>query len=282
MFMKTKILFKGLFRVFFILIFVSELLGCQKVINVDLNDAAPLIVIEGIITDSPGPYLIQISKSGSFFNQPVLPPVPGADVTISDSRGIIDTLEEIKPGIYRTSKTHGIPGNTYTLKVISDNKEYIGSSTMYSHVRIDSLTVDKSQFQHMGLGGGNKDANRVELICHFKDPFEKNFYRLKVIGKDSTLDENYRLYDDQYTNGQEIAMRAAHVMPGDTVRIELFSLDQQTFSYYRSLEDLINTNPFFGSTPANPNTNLSNGALGYFGACAVSSKTVIIIDSLLQ
>ena len=67
-----------------------------------------------------------------------------------------------------------------------------------------------------------------------------------------------------------------------TYRIELLSLDKQTYGYYRTLEDLLYTNPFFGSTPANPNNNLSNGALGYFGAYAVSSRTIVITDSLIK
>ena len=29
-------------------------------------------------------------------------------------------------------------------------------------------------------------------------------------------------------------------------------------------------------TPANPNTNISNGALGYFGAVAMDKKTIIV------
>jgi hypothetical protein len=64
--------------------------------------------------------------------------------------------------------------------------------------------------------------------------------------------------------------------------VELLSLDQKTYGYYRTLEDLLFTNPLFGSTPANPNTNLSNGALGYFGACAVSSKTIVITQSMID
>jgi hypothetical protein len=90
------------------------------------------------------------------------------------------------------------------------------------------------------------------------------------------------LYDDQYTNGEETELRVSNAQPGNTYRVELLSLDQQTYGYYRTLEDLLHTNPIFGSTPANPNNNLSNGALGYFGACAVSSKTMVVTDSMLS
>jgi hypothetical protein len=256
--------------------------GCQKIINVDLNEAAPVIVIEGMITDGRGPYTVMISKSGSYFNQPLLPSVTGAEVIISDNAGTVDTLKEIKPGIYLTSWIRGIPGRTYTLKVLSENKEYTGSSTIYNHVRIDSLVLSKTQSQHFDFGGDNKDEEHVDLNCFFIDPFEKNFYRLKVFRNDTARSENYRLYDDQYTNGQIIELRVAHATARDTFRIELYSLDKQTYRYYRTLEDLLYSNPVFGSTPANPETNFSNGALGYFGACAVSSKSIIITDSLLS
>ncbi len=282
MIIKTIIRYIDSFQVVFSILTIFMFSGCQKVINVDLNEAAPRIVIEGLITDRPGPYLVMISKSGSYFNQPVLPPVSGAVVIITDDVGTIDTLKETTPGIYLTSKTRGIPGRTYTLKVLTENLEYIGSSTMFSYVNIDSLSLVKSQSQHFDFGGNTQNETHVDIHCFFKDPEEKNFYRIKVFTNDTTRAENYRLYDDQYTNGQETELRIARATAGDTDSIVLFSLDKQTYGYYRTLEDLLHTNPVFGSTPANPSSNLNNGALGYFGACAISSKTIIITDSLLK
>ena len=256
--------------------------GCQKVINVDLNEAAPHIVIEGLINDQRGPYTVTISKSGSYFNQPELQMVSGAQVTITDSFGTLDSLKEISAGVYLTSITKGVPGRTYSIKVVSENQEYDGSSTMQSHVDIDSLTLVKSTSQRLDLGGDNKNPTHVEIHCFFKDPVEKNFYRLKVFKNDSINTQSYRLYDDQYTNGEESELRVAYATVGDTFRVELLSLDQSTYEYYRTLSDLIFTNPIFGSTPANPNTNLSNGALGYFGACALSIRTIIINQAMIN
>jgi len=279
---KMKIRFNDLLQIVFSLVTIVIFSGCQKVINVDLNEAASRIVIEGLITDGSGPYTVSISMSGSYFNQPVLPPVSGAMVIITDNTGIIDTLKETTPGLYLTTKTRGIPGRTYTLKVISENQEYDGSSTILSHVNIDFLSIVKSQSQRIDFGGNNHNESNFEIHCFFKDPLEKNFYRIKVFTNDSTDAENYRLYDDQYTNGLETELRVARATVGDTDRIELLSLDKQTYGFYRTLEDLLHSNPIFGSTPANPNNNLSNGALGYFGAYAVSSKTIIITDSLIK
>jgi hypothetical protein len=122
----------------------------------------------------------------------------------------------------------------------------------------------------------------VEIHCFFKDPLEKNFYRIKVFKNDSINTENYRLFDDQYTNGEHTEIRVAFASEPANYRVELISLDKSTYGYYRTLEDLLNTNPFFGSTPANPDTNLSNGALGYFGACAISTKTIVVTDSMIN
>jgi hypothetical protein len=267
-----------------ILSFAAPLLfqGCQKVINVDLNEAAPRIVIEGLVNDRRGPYMVSISKSGSYFNQPLLQTISGAQVVINDNTGSTDTLREAAAGVYFTSKTRGIPGRIYTLKVVSDDQEYDGTSTMMSHVNIDSLVLVRDQSQRFDFIDNHQRDTHVDLHCFFKDPPEKNFYRVRVFKNDSINTESYRLYDDQYTNGQEVEMRVANVSSGNTYRVELLSLDQSTYGYYRTLADLLFTNPFFGSTPANPNTNLSNGALGYFGACAISSKTIVITDSLIN
>jgi hypothetical protein len=279
---KTKTEFAVILHIFLALMTIFGLSGCEKVINVDLNEAAPHIVIEGLITDDLGPYAVTISKSGSYFNQPTLPPVSGAIVIITNNSGTTDTVKETTPGIYLTSKTRGIPGLTYTLKVISEGQEYDGSSTIHSHVNIDSLILVKSESSRIDFGGNNQRESHFELHCFFKDPPEKNFYRIRTIKNDSINTQSYRLYDDQYTNGEETELRVANASAGDTFRVELMSLDEQTYGYYRTLADLLHTNPVFGSTPANPNTNLSNGALGYFGACAVSSKRIIITEAMIN
>ena len=256
--------------------------GCQKVINVDLNEAAPKIVIEGLINDRRGPYSVAITRSGSYFNQPDLPSVSSAKVIINDDFGITDSLREVAPGIYITSRIKGIPGRTYSLKVISDNLEYTGTSTMLSHVSIDSLKLVKSEFERFGMDGNNGDKIHYELHCFFKDPLEKNFYRIRVLKNDSINTQSYRLYDDQYTNGMITELRVSNAEEGNTYRIELLSIDRATYVYYRTLADLLYTNPFFGSTPANPDSNLSNGALGYFGAAAISSRTVTITKDIIN
>ena len=261
------------------LIIAIFIIGCEKVITLDLNNAQPVMVIYGVVTDSAGPYIVTLSKSSSYFNPPVSNPVSGATVIISDNAGNTDTLKEATAGKYLTSKLKGVPERTYNLKVISQNQIYKATSTMYSHVNIDSLIIQKSILSGFGFGG--KGTTHYNLNCWFRDPFEKNYYRLKTI-KNDTVNANIRLYNDQYTNGEETPLSAGRVIGGDTCIIELFSLDQQAYEYYLTLNDILNQSPIFGGTPANPVNNISNGAQGDFSAWAISYTTIIITDSLIS
>src|SRR5674476_1503775 len=86
-----KINLKDILHISISLVGILAISGCQKVINVDLNVAAPRIVIEGSVNDRRGPYTVAISKSGSYFNQPVLAPVSGAVVIITDDACLLYT-----------------------------------------------------------------------------------------------------------------------------------------------------------------------------------------------
>jgi hypothetical protein len=255
--------------------------GCEKVINVDLNEAAPKIVIEGLISDKRGPYTVTISKTASYFNQPELQKVSGAIVVITDDFDNIDTLKESRPGAYVTSRVRGIYGRTYQLKVVAEGEEYTGSTTLAEKVNIDSLRLRKSELE--GFDFGNKEERKAEIHCFFMDPLtEKNYYRIKVYKNDSINTESYRLYDDQYSRGLITELRISFAQAGNTYRVELLSLDKSTYTYYNTLGDLMYTNPFFGSTPANPISNLSNGALGYFGSYAISSRTIVVTEDMIN
>lgn len=268
------------FKLVFSLFVALLISGCEKVIEIDLNDASPSIVIEGLITDKRGPYSVTISKTGSYFKQPSLETVSGATVVITDDFNNIDTLNESTPGLYITSRIRGIYERTYTLKVIAEGKEYNGSTRLADRVQIDSLRLRKGILQ--GFNFDDDDDTQIDLHCFFRDPRDKNYYRIRVFKNDSINTESYRLYDDQYANGLITDIIVSHATLGNTYRIELWSLDKQTYLYYNTLGDLMYSNPIFGSTPSNPVTNLSNGALGYFGSYSVTARQITITEELIN
>ena len=123
------------------------------------------------------------------------------------------------------------------------------------------------------------------VSCHFSDPEgARNFYRLKTYNvNDKTKAKiSKELYNDDVYNGNNVELRWNNdiYQLNDTVVVELYSLDENTYEYYKTLFPISGGSEMMSfTTPANPNTNLSNGALGYFGAYAVSRDTIIISRS---
>ena len=55
------------------------------------------------------------------------------------------------------------------------------------------------------------------LNIYFQDPADqKNYYRIKFYENNVFNTANYRLYDDEYTNGEEINLNVGHAVIGDT------------------------------------------------------------------
>jgi len=48
---------------------VVLLLSCEEIIDVNLNNVIPKVVIECLITNSDNPFIVKITKTQAFFNQ---------------------------------------------------------------------------------------------------------------------------------------------------------------------------------------------------------------------
>ncbi len=255
------------------------LYSCQQVVSVDLNQANPQMVIEGVVKDQPGPYSVVLSKTGSYFDSSlVTPPVSDALVIMADDLGHRDTLRETVPGTYETSTIQGVPNNSYSLSVFEGGKEYDAVTFMPVKVTIDSLyAMPRREF----------DGDRgFDIYILFKDPpLPGNYYRINVsssslIPSDSIDGRRYRLFDDKLTNGNEMNVRiraGRNVNAGDTITIDLLSIDKAAYDYFNTLSDILSSDRSPTSlSPANPNSNLSNNALGYFAAYTVDTKRIVL------
>jgi hypothetical protein len=259
--------------------FAAASISCQKVVSIDLNNANPQMVAEAIVTSAPGPYTVTLSKSGDYFTPSLsFPPVTHALVTIADNAGATDTLKETSQGTYHTSALHGTQGRTYALRIIAEGKEYDAVSTMPASVPIDTLVAFHTR---------ESDGDLVyNLYVIFKDPPEPgNYYRMNLrvsvpISPDSIDGRRYHLYDDKLSNGNEAAVRIRmrnHFSTGDTVWVDLLSIDKASYDYFNTLNNILTSDRSPTSlAPANPNTNLTNGALGYFAAYSISSRMIIL------
>jgi uncharacterized protein DUF4249 len=266
--MNTKIIFTGLSSV--VLLF-----SCQKVVTLNLDTVPPQVVIQGEVTDQPGPYTVTIGRSVNFYADNVFPAVSGAVVQISDGQGITDSLTETSPGRYVTHVLAGRPGNTYTLSVTVGDTSYTAVSTMPSPVPLDSVTLEHTKGRF-----GRKD--QITPQANYQDPAGvKNYYQyvLNIDGVQFTNDIfafSDRLTDGKYLT-QDLRMDSSYLAPGDQLRVDMYCIDANVYNYFNQLSRSTGTGAFnTAAAPANPSTNISNGAYGVFSAHTLRSVTVTV------
>lgn len=247
--------------------------GCKKVIQVNLNNAAPQIVIEGEITNLPGPYQVQITKSVNFSASNIFPPVIGASVQITDSTtGQVVILNESDSGIYTTTALQGTPRHTYNLQVIIGSEKYTATSTMPLPVVLDSVTFTQ-----------NADFNNkldINAVMNFQDPPGLGNYYQFVEDVNRRLIPDIFVFEDRLSDGKYIQEPlfndSSYLQIGDTLTVKMYCIDKATYDYFNTLINVAGNNNFQTATPANPITNISNGALGYFSAHTTTQRRLVI------
>jgi hypothetical protein len=264
-----------------ILIFFSLIIllsSCEDVIKIELNYMEPKLVIEGVITDSDNTCIIKLSKTSDYFNPKTNPIVSDAVITLTDNTGTTLNLYETEPGTYLGKSIKTKSNINYTLSIISEGKTFEAKATIPQKVKIDSLSCkynSESIFYEVGY----------VVSCHFSDPEKfRNYYRLKTYNiNDKTRAKNSKdLYNDDLFNGNKVELPWSYdvYQESDTVVVELYTLDMQTYDYYKTLFPISGGADMMSmTTPANPNTNINNGALGYFGAYTISRDTIVISPS---
>ena len=94
-------------------------ISCITPIEFKVPDSEPLLVVDGMITNEPGPYTVKLFKS-FVINDRYENPVTefGAEVILHDSDGNQESLAEVDRGVYRTGGIiQGIIGKSYYITI---------------------------------------------------------------------------------------------------------------------------------------------------------------------
>lgn len=278
------------------------LVACEKDITIELDDSAEALVVDASIENGRPPLVI-LSRSLGFFseiNPDILAAsfVRNAEVYMSDGvnrhRLREDSVENI-PGSFLyfytndpSSPSTSIIGRletSYNLEIKAEGKTYTANTTIPAITRrIDSLwweKVDKAD-----------DTNQVKLIIRATDkPGFGNYIRYFT----STNGERFlpglnSVFDDQVIDGTTYTFPVDRGFDknlpvedyepffyrGDTVTIKVGEIDRVTYDFWRTFEFSYQSvgNPF--SSPVKVLSNISNGALGYFGGYAAQYRTLIV------
>ena len=248
--------------------------ACQRVIPVHLDSGATKYVIEGVVTDQPGGSSVSITQTKDFSSDNSFAGVSGAAVTI-ENNGSSYLLTESSPGVYTCNALMGVPGNTYSMKVVLSGVIYTASSTMPDPVvGMDSIYVSN----------GPLTSKRYVTVV-FTDPAGiPNYYRWVQYVNGRKEKTNF-LADDEFTDGLRIKTQLdfnndtndpnRDITTGDSVRIDMINIDSAVYQYWFALERNASGSGNSAS-PANPTGNIAGGCLGYFSAQGVRTRSLLV------
>lgn len=261
---------KNLFYIASLFFSVALFTSCQKVIDVDLNSAAPKIVIEADIRNDYGCRVV-LTRSVNFDEKNSFPPVSGAVVRLTDDAGNSEILveDDLLKGFYLSQQMAGVAGRTYTLQVTVDGETYTATEKMAPPVPIDSVNLKKGLF---------RETKNVH--AYFTDPVGvENWYQI-VRDVNGIRQFNLDITEDLLRDGQQIEATLFvngedSLVVGDTVNVYLRNIDEGSFNYFRTVFQAEGGGDP-GATPANPISNFTNGALGYFSVYSETEKKLVV------
>ncbi|MFN8277866.1 MAG: DUF4249 domain-containing protein [Chitinophagales bacterium] len=244
--------------------------SCKETIKLDLQSAAPHIVLEANLSDQNELQELRISKSKAYYDDNSFTAVSGALAILTDDMGLVDTLKEgLTAGRYYPAIAAGIPGHTYHLHVEAEGKTYDAFSTMPYPVELDTIGI-------ISLPIPGREAIKT-IGCVYQDPAAYTNYYHFVSYRNGKRSTSFRVASDQFTNGNHVTTTVGApdtIISMDTISLELQAVDKPIYDYFRELSSITSTRNQ-PAAPANPKSNWTNDALGYFSAHTSRKKTTI-------
>ena len=271
---------KYLKNIFFIAFAIMTLASCEDIIELDLENAEPKIVIDATVDATTQTALVILTKSNGFYDDINLDFVNDATVNLTLADGSNVNLPMVQDGIYGTFGLNISEGDDLILTVIDvENNEYKATETVPHDIAIDSLQIIPTDNAGPGSSGpfGGGDVQYYQIFTHWQDvENEESFYRIRASVNDTLQTSLITLSDDINRNGDVFSQPVFQTFEeGDTVTIQLLSLDEGSFRYFSDLSN-VQGQGFNSTTPYNPKSNFDNEALGYFSVFRKAEQTVIL------
>lgn len=289
--MKKLIQYSSLF------LFALSLYSCTDVVQLDVEAAAPELVVEGVLSNDQE-LVVRLSQTAPFFDNSPFTAIPGARVSIHENgqEAAVLTESTVEPGTY-FSNFRGSIGNLYQLKVeINSNAPDQILGTWWSSA--DSMkrvpTIDS-------LGQDSLDRNTIPqaffagqyALMYFGDfQGQGDYYRITRTLNDSAFaQENFFITDENFDgfyfggNFPAIAIfgpfeRPEMGMEPDSLTVRLTSVSKEFFDYMQVLNTQVQTGSPFDAPPALVLGNIRKEgaeetfAFGYFQVVAASTSGI--------
>ncbi len=258
-------------KLFLMVIFFGILTSCEDVIDVELNDAAPRLVVEAnlnIWEDGSSQSSVRLTSTAPFFNNGI-PFVDDANVSVTDENGTIFPFSYSDNGFYTSNLVPQL-NRDYTLTIIYNNETYTATETLYN--------VSPLEFVEQKDDGGFTGQD-IELKAFFTDPpNDRNFYFFEGLSERGDV---LNVYNDEFFDGNTIFgyYLVEDLAPGDEVQFNIYGVSEAYYNFMFILLQQISDQGGgpFETQPATVRgniineTNPDNFPLGYFRVSEVST-----------
>lgn len=268
----------SLLIVFFTALFFTS---CEEVVDIDLDEAPPKLVIEAAINWERGTtgtkQTIKLTTTADYFDNSV-PTVSGATIYVRNSTNEQFNFFEVpNTGRYVCNNFKPVIGQTYTLTVISQGNTYTASETLKAVAPITKIVQNNE---------GGFTGKDIEIKTFYNDPGnETNYYLYKYLYSNK-VKSNYYADEDKFFNGNEFFSISddEDLKIGDVIEVTHIGISKQYYNYMNILVSIAGNNSGgpFQSPPATVKGNIinttdsANYPLGYFSLSEIEIRKYTI------
>lgn len=271
---------------FLFLITILLLTSCEDIIDLELEQNEPQLVVDAWLDDQPGPQVIKLRRTIGYLDNSFTPEVTGATITVADVNVIDSTINQIY--VFEDDDNDGNyvwtpstpderlvqEGKDYGLLIDLDGDQYISLSKANRSIPIDSIGYEFREDEV-----GQPDGIYAQIFA--KDAVgEGDVYWIKTFKNGSFLNKAQEMnlaYDGAFGPGSNSdgilfippirfginrvpdsgdgAIDDFDIPPyavGDSIRVEIHSLTQEAFWHlFQAREQMTQGDNGLFATPIN-------------------------------
>lgn len=268
---------------FYYLIIISFVfISCEDVIEVDVPNAAPRLVIDASINWFDGTLgneqEIKLTLTAPYFDEEI-PPANGAVVRITNTDNtVFNFFEEGTSGIYKNNTFEPEINEEYILTIVYEGETYTATENLTPVTPVDYV----EQKNDGGFSGED-----IEIKAFYTDPAnEANYYFYEFINDAIAEIPALEVYDDEFTDGNQIFAfyTEEDLEPSQELIIRNYGVSER---FYEFMFILLQQNSDAGGGPFETQpatvrgncineTNADNFPFGYFRVSQASEFIYII------
>jgi uncharacterized protein DUF4249 len=256
--------------------------GCEDVVDVDLSNENPKLVIDAVIKWQKGTagetQTIKLSLTNNFYTNDITI-ASGASVTITNSSNTVFNFIEVpNTGNYVCTDFVPVVNENYTLNIQYDGQSYSATNKLYATPSI----INVEQETVTGIDG----SDQIQIKFFYQDnPAENNFYLIKVKNPNKLIPE-YGVISDEFFQGNIMFgfYSSDKTTSGSTILLQLQGVSERYYNYMNKLITISTTNSGnpFATPPATLRGNIINTTsqdnypLGYFSLGEIDTRNYLV------